>query len=224
MEDDRYPTQTEIVQAREIIAQTGRASISGVQRRLKISYLTAAKIIEILEADGLVSKPSADGSRQVKIAEPKAIDKAQVHNAGGLAIFIALASLGVLAILASTLRDRQGQNQPPRVSASAEQNRQTQNQPSSPVATAEQDSAWVAAMEERVRQRLKDPASAIFTDTATHHSYKGIPVVCGRINSKNSFGGYTGAKRFVASGQVIVIEGETMDAESMTRTWEQTCR
>ncbi|BBT40916.1 hypothetical protein [Pseudomonas putida] len=59
--------------------------------------------------------------------------------------------------------------------------------------------------QEMVASTLKDPGSAMFssvrmveTQTAgdLHNGY-----LCGQVNSKNSFGGYTGPKRFVANFQ-----------------------
>lgn len=47
---------------------------------------------------------------------------------------------------------------------------------------------------------------------------------CGEINSKNGFGGYTGFRRFVASPQVTVIEGENMEADEFQKVWDQICK
>ena len=49
-------------QALEEVRKTGRASVSLLQRRLRIGYSRAARIIEELEADGVVS-PDMGGSR-----------------------------------------------------------------------------------------------------------------------------------------------------------------
>jgi len=48
-----------------IVAQTRRASISNVQRRLKIGYNRAASILEEMEAQGMVSKMESNGTREV---------------------------------------------------------------------------------------------------------------------------------------------------------------
>jgi S-DNA-T family DNA segregation ATPase FtsK/SpoIIIE len=52
-------------EAREIVQQTQRASTSYLQRRLKIGYNRAARIMEELEAAGVVTAPDAQGSRKV---------------------------------------------------------------------------------------------------------------------------------------------------------------
>ncbi|MEM7252032.1 MAG: DNA translocase FtsK [Pseudomonadota bacterium] len=49
----------------EIVTQTRRASISGVQRRLKVGYNRAARMIEQMEAAGLVGPAQSNGSREV---------------------------------------------------------------------------------------------------------------------------------------------------------------
>lgn len=47
------------------VATTGRASISAVQRELRIGYNRAARLIEQMEKDGYVSAMSSNGSRDV---------------------------------------------------------------------------------------------------------------------------------------------------------------
>ncbi|HEX6113802.1 MAG TPA: DNA translocase FtsK 4TM domain-containing protein [Geminicoccaceae bacterium] len=54
-------------QALQIVAQEGKASTSYLQRRLRIGYNSAARLIERLEADGHVSRPDHVGRRQVLI-------------------------------------------------------------------------------------------------------------------------------------------------------------
>jgi hypothetical protein len=52
-------------EATEIVKKTGRASISAVQRQLRIGYNRAARLIEAMEAKGIVSPMQSNGSREV---------------------------------------------------------------------------------------------------------------------------------------------------------------
>lgn len=56
--------------------------------------------------------------------------------------------------------------------------------------------------EEIVRGQLKDPSSAEFKDVKGN---------CGFVNAKNSFGGYTGFKRFYVSNDVVSFQGDDDD-------------
>ncbi len=49
------------LQAREIVLSTGQASISYIQRRMKIGYNRAARIMEMLEEEGVVGPPGEAG-------------------------------------------------------------------------------------------------------------------------------------------------------------------
>ncbi len=57
-------------QAVSIVLETRRASVSGIQRRLKIGYNRAARMVESMEAAGLVSELQSNGSREVLVAAP----------------------------------------------------------------------------------------------------------------------------------------------------------
>jgi DNA segregation ATPase FtsK/SpoIIIE, S-DNA-T family len=58
-------------QAVEAVIESGRASISMVQRRLKIGYNRAARLIEQMEAAGLVSPMQSNGSRELLVPHAK---------------------------------------------------------------------------------------------------------------------------------------------------------
>ena len=65
--EDVDPLYDEAVQ---IVTESRRASISGVQRRLKIGYNRAARLIEEMERTGIVSPAQSNGNREVLAPPP----------------------------------------------------------------------------------------------------------------------------------------------------------
>lgn len=65
-----------------------------------------------------------------------------------------------------------------------------------------------------VRNSRKDPDSAVFRDENGR---------CGMVNSKNSFGGYTGFKRYISNGDLVRVEGENATPEQMSEFWQKLC-
>ncbi|MDI9279190.1 DNA translocase FtsK 4TM domain-containing protein [Pantoea sp. EABMAA-21] len=57
-------------QAVSFVVEKRRASISGVQRQFRIGYNRAARIIEQMEAQGIVSEPGHNGNREVLSPPP----------------------------------------------------------------------------------------------------------------------------------------------------------
>lgn len=59
---------------------------------------------------------------------------------------------------------------------------------------------------QQIADQLKDPASAQFRNVRA--STLRDTDVCGEVNAKNSFGGYTGFKRFVVTDSGAFLEGQ----------------
>jgi hypothetical protein len=74
----------------------------------------------------------------------------------------------------------------------------------------------ISRAESSVKQILKDPSSAEFSNSRL--GSKGA--VCGHVNAKNSFGAYTGKQRYVYNGLSMIDNGEP-DFESV---WAKFCQ
>src|SRR5690349_7731895 len=61
-------------QAVRIVTETRKASISGIQRRLKIGYNRAARMVETMEEAGIVGNLQTNGFREVLAPPPPALD------------------------------------------------------------------------------------------------------------------------------------------------------
>jgi len=57
-------------QAVRIVTESRRASVSGIQRRLKIGYNRAARMVETMEQIGIVSALQPNGQREVLAPPP----------------------------------------------------------------------------------------------------------------------------------------------------------
>ena len=71
--------------------------------------------------------------------------------------------------------------------------------------------------ERLVRAQLKDPESAKFSGVIMRPN--GL-VICGYVNAKNSFGGYTGNKEFFTVGKLVLINDGSKDFQ---KQWNTTC-
>ena len=83
-----------------------------------------------------------------------------------------------------------------------------------------QKSAQIKEIEQQTQSKialqgyLKDPV------TAQIRNHKGY---CGEVNSKNSFGAYTGFKRFIATPSLIFVENDNIKSDEFQKTWMAVC-
>ncbi|WP_155951994.1 hypothetical protein [Pseudoxanthomonas suwonensis] len=83
---------------------------------------------------------------------------------------------------------------------------------------------WIARGQDAVKAKLKDPGSAQFRGIYFHRGQDGVPITCGEVNSKNSFGGYSGFQRFISAGSAeLTYLQEQMDAREFVTVWNRFC-
>ena len=72
---------------------------------------------------------------------------------------------------------------------------------------------------------MKDPESTRFRDVvhSPPHGKVTADIVCGWVNSKNSFGGYAGYQRFVVFGNSVLVEGTRSDVmdDLLASAWKE---
>lgn len=65
--------------------------------------------------------------------------------------------------------------------------------------------AEIAAVKRGVKGQLKDPTSPLFGEFRSAKNSDDVVTVCGWVNAKNSYGGYTGDKPFI--GVIVGSQG-----------------
>jgi hypothetical protein len=71
-----------------------------------------------------------------------------------------------------------------------------------------------------VKRTMRDPESARFGETFVKSPV--LPTVCGYVNGRNSFGGYTGEQPFIVVGPIATIGGEP-PRSSFVKLWNEYC-
>ena len=81
---------------------------------------------------------------------------------------------------------------------------------------------WIEKGKESVLAKLKDPKSAEFKEVYFFRGADNVPITCGQVNSKNSFGGYVGFQRFVSAGspEMTFLQNEVTDFATV---WNKFC-
>ena len=82
---------------------------------------------------------------------------------------------------------------------------------------------WMQKGMEATKAKLKDPSSAQFRGVYFHQGANGIPMTCGEVNSKNSFGGYGGYQKFVSAGKADLTFLQKQVADFST-VWSRFCQ
>lgn len=74
--------------------------------------------------------------------------------------------------------------------------------------------------EKYVKAKLKDPDSAQFQNQFI--GIKGAP--CGEVNAKNSFGGFSGFKRYISAGAEMTVLESDMEPSEFEASWREICK
>lgn len=85
----------------------------------------------------------------------------------------------------------------------------------------------IASIQAAVKERLKDPDSAKFGKFAAGRTLDGSIRVCGYVNSRNSFGGFTGMSPFsarLAGASSPVIQGPVDPDDMLANMFIKICR
>lgn len=80
---------------------------------------------------------------------------------------------------------------------------------------------------ERVKSQLSDPESAQFRNVHEGVERKNGWIVCGEVNAKNKFGGYTGFKKFSATekeGDVLIADSDSVEGVVAGALIENVCK
>jgi hypothetical protein len=83
------------------------------------------------------------------------------------------------------------------------------------------DAQEIGEAEYAVQQTLRDPSSARFESVVVVRK-PGSVAVCGAVNAKNGFGGYSGLARFMARNQVALVESPD-NTRAFSKVWNRGC-
>lgn len=81
-----------------------------------------------------------------------------------------------------------------------------------------QNTSYILLHQNKIKARMNDPESAQFRNVYV----SSLSLVCGEVNAKNGFGGYTGFQRFISGGELQFVETD-MAAGEMDKSWPQFC-
>ncbi|CAG4924593.1 zinc-ribbon domain-containing protein [Paraburkholderia saeva] len=102
----------------------------------------------------------------------------------------------------------------------------TARQTATPTSSEDDDETkqmvWMERVKDAVKARLKDPDSAMFKNVFFSRGKDNIPMTCGQVNSKNSFGGFVGFQRFISGGSSDLTFLET-EVSDFHKSWQRFC-
>lgn len=84
------------------------------------------------------------------------------------------------------------------------------------------DSMVEVGAKDLIKSKLRDPDSAVFDQVRVSRK-SGHPIACGTVNSKNGFGGMTGAQRFISNGATLAFIEEEMADGAINEVWARFC-
>jgi len=94
--------------------------------------------------------------------------------------------------------------------------------PKSPPSQAEIEYTMEKLAKDTVTASLKDPDSAEFGPVTYRKSKSGVEVVCGDVNAKNGFGGYTGSIGFIFYINKLKLVFANQGG-GFSKSWNQLC-
>ncbi len=134
---------------------------------------------------------------------------------------VPLLIISLMGVMETTIRDPQPRKEKTTMTASSNYQTLPKKIKKSNHSEKTKEFLWIEDAKDNIRNKLKDSKSAQFRNTRFTH-FEGIPVVCGEVNSKNSFGGMTGYQHFVATGaNLVLLEEQVADFH---KVWNKMCR
>ncbi|QPB72237.1 hypothetical protein D5125_17040 [Magnetovirga frankeli] len=87
------------------------------------------------------------------------------------------------------------------------------------------ESAWMNRGKQAVKEKLRDPSSAKFRNVYFHRGSDNVPMTCGEVSSKNSFGGYGDYQKFMSAGEsdLTFLEEQFKDYNEFVKLWNKFC-
>jgi hypothetical protein len=133
---------------------------------------------------------------------------------------VVLGLIVVFGMAASLNNGNSGQSAPPNKSDATATSSDAASSSAAASSGPRKPHRW--EFEQSVRDNLKDPDSAKFTDELIVQQDNGFYVMCGNVNAKNGFGGYTGKTPFVAAGALVIIRSPETE-KTFVDVWNKMC-